>query len=59
MKVFMLKAATDIKNPQQLRRNIQETDHQDMRRRKTIVAVNVIGTVSAYRKIGDFVEDGI
>lgn len=46
MKHLMLKAATDFKDPQQLRRDIQETESPDMRRRKAIVAVNLIGLLS-------------
>ncbi|MEX2494773.1 MAG: vitamin K epoxide reductase family protein [Woeseia sp.] len=46
MKRFMLEAATDIDDPQELRREIQETDSRDMRRRKAIVAANLIGLAS-------------
>lgn len=46
MKRLMLKAATDIDDPQRLRRDIQETDTPDMRRRKALVAVNLAGLLS-------------
>jgi len=46
MKQLMLRAATDLEDPQELRRDIQETDSPDMRRRKAIVAANLIGLAS-------------
>src|SRR4051812_9314007 len=46
MKRLMLKAATNIEDPQELRRDIQVTDDPDMRRRKAIVAANLVGLAS-------------
>jgi uncharacterized membrane protein len=46
MKRLMLKAATDIDDPQRLRHDIQETDSPEMRRRRAIVALNLVGIAS-------------